>query len=122
MCLIRAYAVLIKNDRKSFYADAALFAAMAYAFCYFLLKLYAGYYLFPAVVLSVPAFANFMDRSRFNLTLGLMALIVCGYLNFGFSKHIVINDWEHRKSDHRIFENVVAQKSLRIGIMTELCV
>lgn len=116
LCLIRAYAVLINHDRKSFCADAFLFAAMAYAFCYFLLKLHAGYYLFPAVVLSVPAFANFLDRSRFCLVLGFCALMICGYLNLGFNKYIVMNDWEHRKSDHKIFENIVAQSKKGISV------
>lgn len=109
LSVIRAYSVLIKHDREDLITDAALLAAVAYAFCYFLLNLHHGYYLYPSVVLSLPAFAVFFNKSRLHFLVGLFSLTLCGYLNFPQSKSIVINDWNHRESDHKIFEKIVSK-------------
>ena len=109
LCIIRAYSVLIKHNRENLITDAALWAAMAYAFCYFLLNLHHGYYLYPSVVLSLPAFAVFFNKSRLHLLVGFLSLVFCGYLNFPINKSIVVNDWSHRESDHKIFEKIVSK-------------
>lgn len=109
LCIIRVYSILIKHDRENLITDASLFAAAAYAFCYFLLNLHYGYYLYPSVVLSLPAFAILFNKSRLHFLVGLFSLTLCGYLNFPLNKSIVINDWNHRESDHKIFEEIVSK-------------
>ena len=122
LCAVRAYAVLAKHDRKNLISDAALFAAVAYAFCYFLLKLHSGYYLYPSVILSLPAFAVFFNKSRLNLFIGFFSLILCGYLNFSTNKYIVINDWNHRETDHKVFKNIVdkSQKGWKVFWLSDI--
>lgn len=108
--IVRIYFFFLKDDRKYILADSALFASVGYAFAYFLLKLYSGYYLFPSVLLSIPAFYIFMNN-RMKKIVALILVITAFCLNFIDSKHIVLNDWEHRKSDHTVFEDLVRRSN-----------
>ena len=103
MVIFRAYNILFRHDRSNIFIDSLLFASMGYAFCYFLLKLYSGYYLFPSVVLFLPAFSMFFSKIR----LGILVVLLSFNSNFAYNKWLLINNFEHRKTDHIVFENIV---------------
>jgi hypothetical protein len=53
--LFRLGAIVIKRDREHLYYDGLLFAGIAYTFAYMLLRLNAGYYFLPSVILFLPS-------------------------------------------------------------------
>ncbi len=105
---IRIYAVFFKKEYKCIFTDALLFAGMGYALSYCLLKLTSGYYLFPSIVLFLPAFAIFINKSNnFVKLMIFLGAIFCAIPNLKKSVHIVINNWSHRQTDELFFQYIV---------------
>ena len=50
-------------------------------------------------------------NNRMKKIVALILVITAFCLNFIDSKHIVLNDWEHRKSDHTVFEDLVRRSN-----------
>ena len=108
LTLLRLYFVLIRKDREHIFTDALLFASTGYAFAYFLLRLNHSYYLFPSVVLFLPAFAVFIAGSKcFVKILSVIISISCVASQFACNKYAVLNVWDHREKDHLFFEHIV---------------
>lgn len=110
LALIRSYHFFINKDRSSVFTDALLFAGVGYAFAYFLLKLSGGHYIFPSVVLFMPAFAIFVKKCNLRIkALAIISAVLCVIPNFAANKYLIENDWYHRKNDHFFFEYIIDQ-------------
>ncbi|MBO7536972.1 MAG: hypothetical protein J6T29_01380 [Alphaproteobacteria bacterium] len=57
LAFIRAYMVLVKSDKRCLFSDSLLFGAIAYVMAYILLGFRHSYYIFPAIVFSLPSYA-----------------------------------------------------------------
>jgi hypothetical protein len=116
LMLIRACKILIKKDRITT-TDSLLFAGGGYAFAYALLNLTSNYYFIPTVVLFVPAFAVFLSNSkRLTRCVSVIAVAICAWSSINYSKNLVLNVWEHRKSDHLFFEYLVKEHKSGKGL------
>jgi hypothetical protein len=108
LAIIRAYNIFFKKDTQHITTDSLLFAGCWYAFAYTLLRLTWSYYLVPAIVLFIPAFALFLSNSKTPtrcVALGLVAISTCGSITY--SKNLIMSEWEHRRTDHLFFEHLV---------------
>ncbi|MCR5225537.1 MAG: hypothetical protein K6C34_05630 [Alphaproteobacteria bacterium] len=102
---IRAYKFIICKDRSQILWDAALFASVVHACAFPLLKLTTAYYVFPSVVLCVPAFALFIKDKTFLMP--LVVVMAIAWHNIPLQVADVKFALEHRKSDID-FRNIVA--------------
>jgi hypothetical protein len=109
LMLIRVYKIVAIKDRVTV-TDSLLFAGGGYAFAYTLLNLTYNYYFIPTIVLFVPAFAVFLSNSkRLTRCASVAAVVVCSWSSINYSKNLVLDVWEHRKSDHLFFEYLVKE-------------
>jgi hypothetical protein len=109
LMLTRAHKILIKKESMT-ETDSLLFAGGGYAFAYALLNLTSNYYLVPTILLFIPAFAVFLSNSkRLTRCISVAAVAICAWNSVGYSKNLVLDVWEHRKSDHFFFEYLVNQ-------------
>jgi hypothetical protein len=107
LTLLRVYKILIKKDRVTA-PDSLLFAGGGYAFTYALLNLTSNYYLVPTIALFVPAFVVFLSNSKAVVRcIATSLIVVCSWNSVNYSKNLVLDVWEHRKSDHLFFEYLV---------------
>jgi hypothetical protein len=105
LAITRAYNVLLKKDKTHVTTDSLLFAGCGYAFAYAFLNLTSNYYLIPAIVLFIPAFALFLSNSKnYMRYIGICLVTICSWNSISYSKNLVLNVWEHRKNDHLFFE------------------
>jgi hypothetical protein len=108
LTMIRAYSVFLKKDRKHITTDSLLFAGCGYAFAYTLLNLTSNYYLIPAIVLFIPAFAIFLSNSKKPIFyVSIFAAVICSWNSINYSKNLVTSVWAHRENDHLFFEYLV---------------
>ncbi|MDR2646466.1 MAG: hypothetical protein LBC04_04855 [Holosporaceae bacterium] len=109
LILIRVCKILIKKDCVT-ETDSLLFAGEGYAFAYALLNLTSNYYFIPTVVLFVPAFAVFLSNGkRLIRYISIVAVTISVWSSLNYSKNLVLDVWEHRKSDYLFFEYLVKE-------------
>lgn len=106
LLVIRSYYFLCRKDRSQVTTDALLLAGYIYSLAYFCLNLTAGYYVLPAIVLSLPALANFLNKCR-GATLALVGIFLCAIPNIMHSASLVTNNWKHRQDDYKLFQRIV---------------
>jgi hypothetical protein len=111
--VIRLYFVLIGKDRKYLFLDSLLFAAIGYTVAFFILKIFARTYVFPAVVAALPSLAYWTFRLQKRNRLGAVAiaflLAVLAKDSICTSKSVVVDVWEKRDSDMKIVRAVADQ-------------
>jgi hypothetical protein len=90
---IRIFFMLVKNDRTHIYYDSLLFASMGYVIAYFILNMYYGYYLVPAVILATPSFVywiTYLYRRKIIITFFLLfsLTLMCGFNFYTITKDV----------------------------------
>jgi hypothetical protein len=108
IAFIRTYSILIKKDKSRVFTDSLLFAGVGNTLAYSLLKLYSPYYVFPSILLSIPALAVFLSKGKkFKIIGAVLSAILCSLLSIRNSKEQAINIWKHREEDHFIFDRLI---------------
>ncbi|MDR2268322.1 MAG: hypothetical protein LBD81_02630 [Holosporaceae bacterium] len=114
---------MFRKDRNHLYLDGLLFAAVAYAFAFVILKMARTYYFVPSMLLAAPSFAywanhNIIRKNALSVIISIVVLLCCGvYNNFPAIKRFFKMMLEKRISDISAAENIYTiSKALRIPI------
>ncbi|MDR0580820.1 MAG: hypothetical protein LBG04_01755 [Holosporaceae bacterium] len=118
---VRAYSILVKNDREQIFIDSLLFAGVGYTVANMMFKFKSTYYFFPSVLLFIPAFTIFIlekkgyscgfDKpcvflSKKRSIFAVCFALVCTIITIIVSGKVVLRCWEHRGNDHLFFEYI----------------
>jgi hypothetical protein len=85
--LFRLYFVIVRKEKNYLFYDSLLFAGIAYAFAYFILRLNSDYYYLPSIILFLPSLVHwikylFLKKRAFAVTLFIILLPLYSYNSF----------------------------------------
>jgi hypothetical protein len=89
--VIRLFYVIIKKEREHLFHDSLLFAGMAYALAFFVLRQLTAYYFYPAIILFLPSLVCWTQHLREKQPGGVFFLCVFFMLFFAYNIKPEIN-------------------------------
>lgn len=99
--VFRLYYIIVKRDREHLYYDSLLFAGIAYTFAYILLRLNAGYYFAPSIILFMPSLVYWLkygwEKKRIYALFVFILLLPLNTIYLAKAESDVRNTWHKRQ-------------------------